>query len=568
MFLKSLTIEKNNLVVREIVFKKGLNLIVDETKGLDKKESGNSVGKTTVIRLVDFCLGGDGKNIYTDQEFKTKSNNSLIEKFLKTENVVITLKIIEDIDNVNSPEIIIRKNFVLGKEKIQEINGEQYINNKDFDAKLKELIFNSTDDKPTFRQIIAKNVRDEKNRLINTIQVLNSFATKDVYEALYLFWLGIDVDSIGDKQALQQQRKFEEKIQKRLRNSGALTQIVQSLEVVNRTIDSLEKRKNSLNADENFNSDFNNLSSVKSEVNRLTSEIGGLEMRKELILESKEELETDFVNIDTDQIKQIYSKTKRFIPDLQSTFEDALKFHSDMLREKISFITQELPEVENNLTALKNKLSSLLFKQKELSTKFNKTEGFESLQEIILELNKAFEKRGELSELKRLWDESNKQLSKVNDELDNINEKISSKDDLINERIKEFNKYFSVLSYKLYGEQFVLSPDKNDDVYELNISSIEGNVGTGKKKGQIAAFDFAYIQFADSLGIKCLHFLLHDQIENIHDNQISSILTDIVGGINCQYIVPVLRDKLPDDIDTSQYEILKLSQRDKLFRIE
>lgn len=568
MFLKSLTIEKNNLVVREIVFKKGLNLIVDETKGLDKKESGNSVGKTTVIRLVDFCLGGDGKNIYTDQEFKTKSNNSLIEKFLKTENVVITLKIIEDIDNVNSPEIIIRKNFVLGKEKIQEINGEQYINNKDFDAKLKELIFNSTDDKPTFRQIIAKNVRDEKNRLINTIQVLNSFATKDVYEALYLFWLGIDVDSIGDKQALQQQRKFEEKIQKRLRNSGALTQIVQSLEVVNRTIDSLEKRKNSLNADENFNSDFNNLSSVKSEVNRLTSEIGGLEMRKELILESKEELETDFVNIDTDQIKQIYSKTKRFIPDLQSTFEDALKFHGDMLREKISFITQELPEVENSLTVLKNKLSSLLFKQKELSTKFNKTEGFESLQEIILELNRAFEKRGELSELKRLWDESNKQLSKVNNELDNINEKISSKDELINERIKEFNKYFSVLSYKLYGEQFVLSPDKNDDVYELNISSIEGNVGTGKKKGQIAAFDFAYIQFADSLGIKCLHFLLHDQIENIHDNQISSILTDIVGGINCQYIVPVLRDKLPDDIDTSQYEILKLSQRDKLFRIE
>jgi len=568
MFLKSLTIEKNHLVVREIVFKKGLNLIVDETERLDKKESGNSVGKTTVIRLIDFCLGGDGKNIYTDQEFKTKSNNSLIEKFLKTENVVITLKMIEDINNVNSSEIIIRKNFILGKGKIQEINGEQYINNKDFDAKLKGLIFNSTDDRPTFRQIIAKNVRDEKNRLINTIQVLNSFATKDVYEALYLFWLGIDVDSIGDKQTLQQQRKFEEKIQKRLRSSGALTQIVQSLEVVNRTIDSLEKRKNSLNADENFNSDFNNLSSVKSEVNRLTSEIGGLEMRKELILESKEELETDFVNIDADQIKQIYSKTKRFIPDLQSTFEDALKFHSDMLREKISFITQELPEVENNLAVLKNKLSSLLFKQKELSTKFNKTEGFESLQEIILELNKAFEKRGELSELKKLWDESNKQLSKVSDELDNINEKISSKDDLINERIKEFNKYFSVLSYKLYGEQFVLSPDKNDDVYELNISSIEGNVGTGKKKGQIAAFDFAYIQFADSLGIKCLHFLLHDQIENIHDNQISSILTDIVGGINCQYIVPVLRDKLPEGIDTSQYEVLKLSQRDKLFRIE
>ena len=83
----------------------------------------------------------------------------------------------------------------------------------------------------------------------------------------------------------------------------------------------------------------------------------------------------------------------------------------------------------------------------------------------------------------------------------------------------------------------------------------------------MAAFDLAYIQFADASNIECLHFILQDQIENVHDNQISSLLTGIVNEVNCQYVLPVLRDKLPDDVDVEQYKILSLSQTDKLFKI-
>ena len=173
-----------------------------------------------------------------------------------------------------------------------------------------------------------------------------------------------------------------------------------------------------------------------------------------------------------------------------------------------------------------------------------------------------------MEEQKRQWEQTQGKLKSVTDELNKINEGIGSKDELIQQRIAEFNKYFSDISFRLYGEQFVLSSDKNERGYELNISSITGNLGTGKKKGQIAAFDLAYIQFADYLNIDCLHFVLHDQIENVHDNQISNLLTQIVSEVNCQYVLPVLRDKLPQDIDIKQYEILSLSQSDKLFRVD
>ena len=52
---------------------------------------------------------------------------------------------------------------------------------------------------------------------------------------------------------------------------------------------------------------------------------------------------------------------------------------------------------------------------------------------------------------------------------------IDSKDDLIQERIAEFNKYFSKMSEKLYGESFVLSSDKHERGYKLKITSISGN---------------------------------------------------------------------------------------------
>ena len=159
MFLKSLTIHNNDYLIREIPFHKGINLIVDETESAMKTDSGNSVGKTTVLRLIDFCLDGEGKNIYLDPEFKTV--NSKIESFLKRNNIIITLKLVEDIDDENSIEIIIQRNFLSYGKKVQKINGYPY-NNEDFSKKLKELIFSSNIEKPTIRQLVSKNIRDEK----------------------------------------------------------------------------------------------------------------------------------------------------------------------------------------------------------------------------------------------------------------------------------------------------------------------------------------------------------------------------------------------------------------------
>ena len=70
MFIKSLRIRKTTTdeIVREVLFHKGANLIVDT----EDSESHNRVGKTTFLKLIDIAMGAkDRKLIYTDADTGT-----------------------------------------------------------------------------------------------------------------------------------------------------------------------------------------------------------------------------------------------------------------------------------------------------------------------------------------------------------------------------------------------------------------------------------------------------------------------------------------------------------------
>lgn len=566
MFLKRLNIKGKAGVIREISFKKGLNLIVDETPENQKpQDTGNSVGKTTVLRLIDYCLGSKGESIYKDTEFSNQPNTT-IENFLTDKEVLITIELVEDLNDDNSESIIIERNFLKRAKKVQKINGEDFTDDKKFDAELKKLIFKTEVDKPTFRQIISKNIRIDKDRMDKIVRVLGSFGKKEEYEALFLFWLGVNTDKSAEKNKLRDEQKREVSFRRRLQKNGELALIEQKLAFHNGKIEELEKQKGNFNLNENFNAEIEQLNQVKFALNRISAEISRLETRKDLIIESKTDLEKEHTNIDTEQIRNLYNRANALIANIQVSFEETLKFHNDLIAEKIKYVTNELPELEQKLKSLNAELLSFRKQENDLTTKLQKTGVAEDLEIIVGELNKQYERKGNLEEQKRLWEVSDQNIRRIEGDLQLINEEITSNDDLIKNRVTQFNKYFTKMSEILYDENYILTPTQTNAGYDLNVTNIEGNPSTGKKKGQIAAFDFAYIQFADDLDIKCLHFILHDQLENIHDNQLYT-LVEVAENLNGQYIVPILRDKIPANIDVSKYEILSLSQNDKLFKV-
>ncbi len=568
MFLKSLTISSNQHLIRELSFYNGINLIVDDTHS---KETGNNVGKTTVLALIDFCLGGSPKNIYTDPENK-KNEYKLVKDYLQDNNVVITLILKENLYDEGSKEICIERNFLPRKQKIQKIDGISKTD-EEFEETLTNILFpGHYGKKPTLRQIISHNIRYKDLNINNTLKTLDVFTRDDEYETLYLFLLGCDFEQGDTKQELLTQIRLEQTFKSRLEKEQTKSAYETALSILENEINELNDRKSKFNLNENFESDLDKLNQVKYRINMLSSNLSRLNLRRDLILEAEHELNSNMSNIDSQQLEQIYKQATDKITGIQKTFEDLLQFHNRMVTEKIKYITKELPALESEIKSKNQHLNRLLQEETLLSQAIAKGESFEELEKLITELNIKYQKKGE-------FENTIKQLNEVQSNLETLNRRLETIDDnlfsdsfeqKIKEQVNKFNRYFASISQTLYGEQYALKVDptvnkNNKRLYKF--SAFNTNFSSGKKQGEISCFDIAYTLFADAEDIPCMHFLLTDKKELMHDNQLVKI-AQLVNEKGIQFVASILKDKLPDELNKEEYFVVKLSQNEKLFRIE
>ncbi|CAA0213641.1 conserved hypothetical protein [Tenacibaculum maritimum] len=569
MFLKSLTISKEALIIREIEFRKGINLIIDESQG---QITGNSVGKTTVLKLIDFCLGADKKNIWIEPE-NPKEVYQLVKDYLIEKKILITLVLSKDLDDEDSDEIVIQRNFLSSKSKIiRKINGVQLIEDE-FEPELSKLIFpEHTSSKPTFRQIISHNIRYKDLNISNTLKTLNRYTSDAEYETLYLFLLGCEFEEGNEKQNILQSIKQEENFKKRLEKTQTKSAYETALELVDMEIQDLDEKKSSLNLNENFERDLNNLNSVKLNINRLSSQLSKLKIRRDLIIEANEGLEKSVSKIDVQQLHQIYNQFTDKVGSIQKTFDELVTYHNQMITKKQEFILKELPIVENKIKNTENDLNKFLKDEISLSKTISKSDSFEDLEKVIIELNDRYKAKGEYEKIIEQLNEVDENLKDYNEQLEEIEGKLFSNEfeGKLKIQLKKFNKHFSATSEKLYGEKYALKYDikknkKGQRVYKFSAFNL--NFSSGKKQGEISCFDIAYTFFADEENIPCLHFLLNDKKELMHNNQLIKI-AELVNENEIQFVASILKDKLPNELDNEDYFIIKLSNDDKLFRIE
>jgi len=568
MFLKTLTISSESKVIREIEFHSGLNLIVDES---DAQITGNSVGKTTVLKLIDFCLGANPKNIYVDPETK-RQEYKLVKDFLINQKVLITLVLTQDLDNPKAEEIVIERNFLSRKAIIRKINGEAFTE-EEFEIQLGKLIFpNHLSEKPTFRQIISHNIRHKDQSINNTLKTLDGFTTDAEYETLYLFLFGCDFTKGNSKQEILAKLKQEDTYKSRLEKNQTKTAYETTLALINNDIEELNKRKSTFNLNENFEADLDKLNHLKYEINKVSSNIGRLNIRINLIKETEQELNASVSNIDIKQLEIIYQQATSQITGIQKTFDDLVNYHNQMIVEKAKFITKELPSLEKSVADKNESLKKLLSEEKKLASVISKSESFEELELLIIEMNEKFRKKGEYENVIQQLEEVESNMKDYNKQLTEIDEELFSDDfeQVVKTQLNKFNKHFAAISNNLYGEQYALKYDivtnrKNQRLYKFN--AFNTNLSSGKKQGEISCFDIAYTLFADEENIPCLHFLLNDKKELMHDNQLVKI-ADFVNKNNIQFVASILKDKLPEELNDEKYFVVKLSQSDKLFRVE
>lgn len=566
MYIKNLKITNKEGVIRDIDFHNGLNLIVDNTPSDNQTETGNSVGKTTVLRLVDFCLGKDPKSIYTDPS-DSKSIDNDVKHFLIDSNVVVELTLTR---NWNKDDYVICRDFAANKKAIRKINGIQY-KAEDFESALGELLLGVTVSKPTFRQIISHNIRYSELALTNVLKTVNAYTKDSEYEALYLFMFGFQIDNTDKRQELLDKIKAENAFKKRLEKSNSKSAYRTLLGLVEAKIEELEKKKSTLDVNPEFESLMSELNDIKCQINSLNIDIATLKIKESTIIETQKEIESQHSNIDTEQLAILYKEAKALIPQLQRTFEDLKEYHNKMVASRSRFISATLPVLRTQIDEKKKELSSLLTKEEELSKLVTKSDTYECLETLIAEMNNEYQKKGEYENQIKQVESVERAISEAEDRIKQFDEDLFSESfqNSVQTAIDNFNILFSKISKELYDEEYVLKVDKvncrGTGGFIYRFSAFNANLSSGKKMGEISCFDIAYTMYAKNNGIPCLNFLLTDKKELMSDNQLLSI-AKVVENENIQFVASILKDKLPTELQNPKYYIVELSEHNKLFK--
>ena len=569
MFIKRLTISGDNGEIRNLIFHKGLNLIVDKTVTSDAvSRTGNNVGKTTVLRLIDFCLGNSADTLYKDPENKSEVNHE-VKDFLISQRVLITLELV---DNLDAPgkRVVIERNFLQRKERVFTINGESVGSKKEeiAEALLKHIFPDVKVTKPTFRQLVSHNIRYEEYRLNSTLKTL-MYGSDEDYETLYLFMFGCDYDQGEARTRILAKREREETFKRRLEKVQTKGAYKVALDVIEGDIEKLEKRKRELNINPNLEQQVERLNRVKQELNSVLGTLSALTIRKSVIDEALSDIQGRKFDDNLDVIAAIYKQASAFIPNLQKSFEDLVSYHNQMLENKKEFLSSELPNIEGAISRSQKQVDELRREELKLSAEITSSDTFADLEEVIGLLNALFQKKGSYEAAISSITEVENNIAELNRELESIDTNLFSEgfQQQIDSQLAKFNGIFSSFSNRLYGEQYAIKcdPDTKRGKRVYKFATIDVNFSSGKKHGEISCFDLAYTKFADIEGIACLHFLLNDKKELMHGNQLNEI-AKIANEENIQFVASILEDKLTDELRDQKYYVVELEEGNKLFR--
>lgn len=575
MFLRALKITDHiGHELRSVSFRKGLNVILgvgDPKKG----ETTNNIGKTTLVRAIDFCLDGALKQFYADPEFKTKNKNEEVFNFLKTKKPTFCLTLCENMDFDSSQDVEIKRTVETKESKgglklsvKSFINGEP-IYEKDLSYTLKELLFKSHQEKPAFRQLLPKFIRKEDQQISNILRFVHSHTSDKEYEKIHFILFGFKgEEALQHKHEIEVSLKKENEIKRALASNVSVTDLEQIILNNASELAGLQALRDSFRIDEKYDADEQKLTQIQERMRILENRMSDRFLESSLLNSRLEQLQKEVFVENTKGIESIYAEAKLYGINLSKKFEDTVKFNNSMLSNEIHYLNTRIDELKilqrddesnravdaQNYSILLNKLS----KQGSLAEYTQLNEKIESLS-IKYGQNRAI-----LEEIKSATDK----ISILDGLYSEVCTDIQAFEIKFKENITIFNTYFSEYSQNLYGQRYLLSYNEEEWPRKFHVIDTNGNLGSGKKQAIVAAFDLAYIKFIDEVGLPYPRFATHDKVELVDADKLSPLLQQ-ADQLDGQYIIPIIFDKFDSlDAELKNCVVLQLSQADRFFNIE
>lgn len=561
MKLKRIYANKN---FKNIEFNSEFNVVLADTKELDKKKDTHGLGKTSLIHVINFVLlGSFNKKVFGNKVFKgvvfygeLELNNG---QFLVIRREIDThSKVSFKVNDIKSNDFVFPSDwdfenlpFKKSREKLNE-----YLN---FD------VVRSYD----YRKSITYFLRTQQDFL--DVFKLNKFKGKHIDWKPFVFeLLGYDGKLITDKLGFEDKIKEKKNIIKTLKEEARIDiderdRLVGLLEIkeqeaqdAKQTIDKFNFYQN----DTSLNQDL--IEKTESEIQLLNTERYRLSYELNKIEESLRNVSDD-VNLNS--LEKLHKEVQLFFPsELKKNFDELIQFNQAISKDRKKYLKKYHGELKTELQLVNTDLKKLEGKKSDLLSFLTEKDSYAKFKHYQKDLSRLE------AEIERIKDKINAvdQSLSIKDEIKSIEKDVESFTSKIRETISkrkhaEINKTFNYIISEILGTHALISIKQNkqgnvefsadyQNKEDLEITS--ESEGTSYKKLLCMAFDLSLLKHYSSNSF--FKFVYHDGVLEGLDNRIKSRMLDLIKQIckenNIQYILSLIDSDIPVDNQGEKYQ--------------
>ncbi|SFO37850.1 Uncharacterized protein YydD, contains DUF2326 domain [Pseudonocardia ammonioxydans] len=522
-------------------FEPGVNIaLAIRTRSTASKDSRNAVGKSSMLRVLDFLFGSDARSPHV-------LRNVALEK--STYELLLDLG--ENRSNVRRS--IAEMKFV----EVNDGSGPVSLPNAEWRVLLGQELFGLTGSElePSFRSLLSYYLRDVGSGAYagRPIETFRKQRAMDTQRPLaYLF--GLDLELVAAARNVAEASRSAAELRRAARDpimgmtlgrSAEIDAEVRTLDIRRRQ---LEVQVSDFRVVEQYSQHRRRADELSREIRLLNDEIYTQERRIADIRASLEDENRE--QPDHDYVTRVFQEVGRELPQLvERRLEEVHEFHQSVIRNRRRYLENE----RDTAIQLRDRATSRLVAADEerastmrLLQEGGALETFLQLQEQLSDVN------GRLSELRQRqsvvdrWENSSRhlQLEAAKLEID-----ISTDVQERSEDLESIARIFSDFAYEIYGSDrpasLVIEPSKSG--YSIS-PTIGGDQSQGVRSIVMFCFDLTLAVVAKRRG-RGPDFLVHDShlYDAVEARQVASALrlaNEVTEREGMQYIATLNSDAL------------------------
>lgn len=562
------SISSDHETFRTVHLKSGLNLIVaDKQKESKDKDTRNGSGKTMLMQIINFCLGSDAAR-------------SVVVKELNNWTFIMDIKISGERFKVKRNTLEHGKIIIEGNTDILSIQpknevGVKYYSVDNWKALLGNEMFGlaleDDDEKfvPSFRSLISYFLRTDSYAYTHPFHYFSK--QSDLNSNLNTaYLLNLSWNDVRDRFVLlESQKKIDEIV--RIIKRGVFDFAVGSRGELEAEEVRVQNKLNKVNTEINSFKVHEQYKDIENEANLLTEEIH-LAVDENVISKNLINLYESGLSEalpESDMILKFYSELNIELPGMVvKRFEEVSTFHKEILKNRKSYILEELNRLREKLD---NNNISIKDKSDKRANLLSILETHGALEEYNKLSNKSAELAAKLAEIKSRISE----YKKIDDKQSELREKEEKlyRRSIVNYESSKPAREQAITLFNQYTEFLYNSPGNlvieanKDKGFFFNI-----DIQRAGSKGIDSMKTFCYDLMLASLWSQKKGnpgFLMHDSImfDGVDERQIASALRlahDESEKYGFQYICTINTDDIPPaeylrELDIENYIRLTLT---------